>query len=217
MATDPVAAANTAFCQNVPRNADGGLGNVTTTFVNNGRFKVSGIDVQLDWGFDVGPGAFSLNVVGNYLLDFKSAGLPTLPLIDYTGTTGTTENGLNQFPYEYRILATAGYRIGPASLGIQWQHVPSVEDATEAQFGPTPTTGYPSYNLFSLNGTYALNDAVNLRFGVDNLFNKAPPVGLVNTANTNPAANGQLPGGSFNATFYDTNGRRFYFGANVQF
>ena len=66
-----------------------------------------------------------------------------------------------------------------------------------------------------LNGTYELSDSINLRGGIDNLFNKRPPIGNVNTA-----ANltlGQLPGGGFNSQFYDTLGRRFYIGANVQF
>jgi outer membrane receptor protein involved in Fe transport len=132
------------------------------------------------------------------------------------GTQGTGENGLNTGVYEYRVLSTLSYVWGPASLGIQWQHLSSVEDATEAQFGiSTPTTGYPSYNLFNLNGTYSVSDAINLRFGVDNLFNKRPPLGNrnVDLDGTGPT----LPGGSFNSLFYDTNGRRFYLGANVQF
>jgi hypothetical protein len=38
--------------------------------------------------------------------------------------------------------------------------------------------------------------------------------------NINTAANltlGQLPGGGFNSQFYDTIGRRFYLGANIEF
>lgn len=209
--------ANSQFCQNVPRNATGALGNVNRTYVNNGEFKLSGIDTQLDWGMDVGPGTVNLNLLANYQIDFKSTSLAgILPLVDYVGTLGTGENGLNTGVYEYRIFANLGYAVGPATVTLQWQHRPSIEDATEAQIGAsTPTTGFPSYNLFSLNGTYSVNDAVNLRFGVDNLFNKAPPLGNVNTA-ADPSL-GQLSGGSYNATFYDTNGRRFYFGANLQF
>ncbi len=217
VATDATAAANSQFCQLVPRNAqNGGLGNVSRTYVNNGAFTVSGIDVQLDWGFDVGPGSVNLNVLANYLLDFSSSALAgIIPEVDYIGTSGTGENGLNQGVYEYRILTTLGYSVGPAYVGLQWQHLPSIEDATEAQFGPTPTTGYPSYNLFNLNARYAITDDIGLRFGVDNLFNKRPPLGNRNVSldGTGPT----LPGGSYNATFYDTNGRRFYLGANLRF
>ena len=215
--TDPVAAANNLLCQGITRNTqNGGLGNVFTTYVNSGRFKVSGIDVAFDVGLDVGPGTLSLNVLANYLLDFKVAELPVDPLVDYVGTEGTSVNGLNNGAYEYRVLTTLGYAWGPAYLGLQWQHLAAVEDSTEALF-PTPTNGYPAYNIFDLNGSYALSDTVNFRFGVQNLFNKRPPLGNVNTANTSPAADGNLPGGGFNALFYDTNGRRFYLGANFQF
>ncbi len=204
------------LCQLAPRNATGALGNVQITYVNAGEVHVQGIDAALNWGFDVGPGAVSLGVNANYLIDFESTGTPALPLVDYTGTLGTTENGLNGVAYEYRVLTNLGYSIGKAFLGLQWEHKPAIEDSTEAQTGTsTPTTGFPAYNLFHLNGTYALTDDVNFRFGVDNLFNKAPPVGSVNTA-ANPAL-GQLSGGSFNAGNYDTNGRRFYFGANLKF
>ncbi len=174
------------------------------------------IDIALDLGVDVGPGTVNLNVLANYLIGFESAGLPTNPMVDFVGTGGTTENGLNAGSYEYRVLTTLGYTWDGFYLGMQWQHLPAIEDATEAQFGiSTPTTGYPSYNLFNLNGSYAVTDAINLRFGVDNLFNKRPPLGNRNVSldGTGPT----LPGGSFNTLFYDTNGRRFYFGANLQF
>lgn len=215
---DAATIAASQFCQLVPRNTqNGGLGNVQRTYVNNGAFSVSGIDAQLDWGFDVGPGSLTLNVLANYLLHFESTALAGVtPVVDYVGTGGTGENGLNQGVYEYRVLTTVGYNWGPAYVGIQWQHLPSIEDATEAQFGvSTPTTGYPSYNLFDLNASYALTDDINLRFGVQNLFNKAPPLGNrdVSQDGTGPT----LPGGSYNALFYDTNGRRFYFGANFRF
>ncbi|WAT18429.1 TonB-dependent receptor [Aurantiacibacter sp. MUD11] len=215
---DPTTIANSQFCQLVPRNAqNGGLGNVSRTYVNNGEFSVSGIDVQLDWGFDVGPGSVNLNVLANYLLHFESTALAgVVPIVDYVGTQGTGENGLNTGVYEYRVLTTLGYNWGPAYLGVQWQHLPSIEDASEAQFGPNQTTGFPSYNIFDLNGTYAVTDDINLRFGVQNLFNKAPPLGNRNLANE-PGTGPGLPGGSFNSLFYDTNGRRFYFGANLRF
>ncbi|MEL1250211.1 TonB-dependent receptor plug domain-containing protein [Aurantiacibacter gilvus] len=214
----PTDIANSAFCQLVPRNANnGGLGNVNRTYVNNGEFSVSGIDVQLDWGFDVGPGSLNLNVLANYLLHFETTSLAgVVPAIDYVGTQGTGENGLNTGVYEYRVLTTLGYNWGPAYLGFQWQHLPSIEDASEAQFGPNQTTGFPSYNIFDLNASYAISDDINLRFGVQNLFDKAPPLGNRNLANE-PGTGATLPGGSFDARFYDTNGRRFYLGANLRF
>jgi len=222
--TDPVAAANTVFCQNVPRNQTGQLGNVLITYVNNGRFKVSGIDATLDWALDVGPGTVNLNSVFNYLLDFKSAALPTSPLVEYAGTFGTTENGLapgvggaTSGAFEYRVLTTLGYNLDGYSLALQWQHLPSTDDASIATLPNSTTQGADAYNLFNLNGSAQVMDSVNIRFGVDNLFNKRPPLSGVNSANTSPTTNGQLPGGTYLDQFYDVIGRRFYLGANIRF
>lgn len=212
--TNATAAANSQFCQLVPRNQTGQLGNVSVTYANSGRVHLQGIDGQLDWAVPIGPGTLNANVLVNYLIDFKSSPLASLPMVDYAGTFGTTENGLNQGAYEYRIFATLGYGIGGARLALQWQHLPAVEDPAEP-VTPNNTSGAPAYSLFNLNGSVELGERTSLRFGVDNLFNKAPPrVGI--DLDANPAI-GQLGGGSFNSTFYDTNGRRFYLGANIRF
>jgi outer membrane receptor protein involved in Fe transport len=194
-----------------------GAANFDVSYVNAGEVKISGIDAQLDWAADIGPGTLSLNALVNYYLEYKSRELASNPLVDFVGTLGTAQNGLNPGAFEYRVLATVGYGIGPARVSLQWQHLPSVEQESAA-IAPSIFTGYPSYNLFNLNATYQLNEDVGIRFGVDNLFNKRPPIGNVNTV-ANPTNFGatSLAGGAFNSGFYDTNGRRFYLGANARF
>ena len=216
--TDPAAAAANPFCQNITRNAqNGGLGNVFVTYANNGRFEIEGVDFQLDWGMDIGPGTLTVNSLLNWLRHLKVAELPTDAMVDYAGTNGTTVLGLNSGAYDYRVFTTVGYSVGPARIAVQWQHLPSIEDSAEAILGPTPTTGTPSYNIFHLNGSYQVTEDIGLRFGVENLFNKAPPISGINVDNTQPEIDGNLPGGGFPGAFYDTNGRRFYLGANIRF
>jgi iron complex outermembrane receptor protein len=198
-----------------------GIGNIVMTYTNSALIDVSGIDAQIDWATDIGPGTLTANVVASYLLHYKVAELASNPLVDYSGTQGTTAGGLNSGnSYEYRIFGTLGYNVGPARIALQWQHLPAVEDAAEAVQGATPITGAPSYNVFALQGNYQLTDDIGLRFGVDNLFDKAPPRTGINTANTSPATNGQLPGGGIGGVgggLYDTLGRRFYLGGNIRF
>ncbi|MBO9519882.1 MAG: TonB-dependent receptor, partial [Porphyrobacter sp.] len=215
------AAAGNTFCQLVPRNGTGQLGNVKITYTNDGKVHLSGIDAQLDWGYDIGPGTFTLNSVFNYQMDFESSALyPALPMIDYVGTQGSGENGLNPNVFEYRIFTTVGYSWGPARVALQWQYYPGLEDLGEVTVpGGTPNqAGWPSYNLFSLNTSYQLTDDIGIRFGIDNLFNKRPPLGNINTNVTaaSAATDGVLAGGSFLGA-HDTNGRRFYLGANARF
>jgi outer membrane receptor protein involved in Fe transport len=191
-----------------------GLGRITATYTNEGVADISGIDAQFDWSGDVGPGTINLNVVASYYLHYKVKELANNPLVDYTGTFGTSSLGLQLGAFRYRTLTNLGYRWGPASIGLQWQHLPSVEDSGEAQ-APTPNVGNPnSYDIFHLNGSYQITEDLTARFGVDNLFDREPPL-----TNYNPTADvtvGQLRGGSYNANFYDTLGRTFYVGINAR-
>jgi outer membrane receptor protein involved in Fe transport len=190
---------------------------VITTYVNNGRFQTDGIDAQLDWSAPVGPGTLSLNSQFSYLLHFKSAELPTDPEIDYAGTQGPNANGLNGQSFRWKLFSTLNYAVGGATIGLQWQHLPSIKNAAAVTNPANTTTGAPSYDIFHLNGSYALTDNVTIRAGVNNLFNKAPPITGVNLANTSAATTGQLMGGSVGGLSYDDIGRTFYLGANMKF
>ncbi len=210
------AAGNNPFCAGIRYDPLPALGaaNFDVTYVNAGQVSISGIDFQLDWAVDAGPGTFTLNALVNYYLHYKSRELASNPFVDYVGTLGTAQNSLNAGAYEFRALTTIGYRMGPAHVNLQWQYLPSV-DVEAAAVAPTTFKGYPSYSLFNLQGGYELSDKISLRGGIDNLFNKRPPIGNINTAAD--LSLGQLPGGSFNSNFYDTIGRRFYIGANIEF
>ena len=213
-ALNPGLDVNNFFCQGANRNRSGALDDVFRTYQNNGGFKTTGLDVALDWAFDAGPGTVNFNTLFNYIFDMKAKELDIDPYTEYAGTLGPSINGLNGSTYEYRVFTTLGYSWEGLSLALQWRHLPSIKSEQAAQFPNTTVTGVPeSYNLFNLNGSAEVMDNMTLRFGVDNLFNKAPPLAGRNTA----PPPGVLPGGSFNAANYDVMGRRFYLGANIKF
>jgi len=217
-AANAAAAAATAACRGVrydPAPALG-LGNVTMSYTNDGAIDISGIDLSFDWSMKAGPGRFGLSVLGNYFLHYRVTELSANTPYDYAGTLGTSAAGLDPGSYRYRLFTTFSYSLDRYRLLLTWNHLPKVEDAGEA-VAHTTTLGAPSYDLFNLSGMVNINSAVNLRMGVDNLFNKAPPYTGVNPANSQPAVDGNLPGGSYNAQFYDTTGRRFFVGATVKF
>jgi iron complex outermembrane receptor protein len=95
---------------------------------------------------------------------------------------------------------------------VQWRHLPSVDVETKATLPNTTFGRYPSYDIFNLLGSIAVTQDIVLRFGAENLFDKAPPLGNVNSA---PRA-GQISGGAFNSQFYDTIGRRYYLGIKTK-
>ncbi|MBN9506043.1 MAG: TonB-dependent receptor [Altererythrobacter sp.] len=216
-------------CASVFRNPSTGQGftgqvnspKMIGSYGNDGEIRLSGIDANLSWSMDAGPGTVFANLNANYMIDFKVKAMEGQPFVDYVGTTGTTALGVNSgSSFEYRIFGTLGYNWGPANLSMQWQYIPKTEDGAEAMFlnglapAGTAATGLPAYSVFHLNGGYQVNETVRLRFGIDNVFNIKPP--LTNMNADYDAALGQLPGGGY-SLFHDVQGRRFSLGANVRF
>ncbi|MBN1237906.1 MAG: TonB-dependent receptor [Gammaproteobacteria bacterium] len=204
---------NSPFCAGFNRNATGNIGDIRRTFFNNGRFRTSGVDLQLNWSFDAGPGRVNITSLVNTLIELESAELPTDPLTDFAGTFGPTENGLNGNAYDYRTLSTFNYSLDRVDLSLRWQHLPSIDAEIAADDPNTTITGASAYNLFDLLGRFQLGESIGLRFGIENVFNEEPPLTGRDPAAQLPA----LPGGSFNTNNYDINGRRYYFGATVDF
>jgi iron complex outermembrane receptor protein len=214
-AFNPTFDPNSFMCNNFQRGTGGGIGAVRLAYTNNAAFRTSGIDAQLDWRMDVGPGSLGLNTTFNYLLHMNASpfysNVPAAsqtPFFDYAGTFAQPAAGLNNFNYRWKLLSNLSYTLDAFTLGLMWQHLPSIKSGTT-------NTGYGSYDLFNLNGSFAATDDITFRFGVDNLFNRAPPFG-----NENPLANPaffQLSGGGYDANNYDIVGRRFYVGARLKF
>ena len=217
-------------CSDVYRDRSDGVNNqvgafrindVISTYGNEGFVKLSGIDANLNWSADAGPGTLSANLNVNYMIDFKVREFDGQPLIDYVGTTGTGALGLQSgSSFEYKIFGNLGYRVGPATISLQWQHLPKTADGPDAAYlnglvpEPTGDSGLPAYNLFHLNASYQVNDILRLRFGVDNVFHIKPPLSNIDL-NANPAL-GQLPNGYY-SLFHDVQGRRFSLGATAKF
>ncbi|MGI4878849.1 MAG: TonB-dependent receptor domain-containing protein [Janthinobacterium lividum] len=223
---NPTLSATSAQCQAITRNVSiGSIGNLLGTYLNSGRFHTSGIDAQFDWAVnlrDAGtglPGSVSLNVVGNYLNSYKSAPLEVLAEQEYAGTFGpSNENGLQSGQYRWKTFTSLTYGVGPATLTLQWQHLPSIKPV-EAVLNPTSTfVGAPAYDVFNLSGTYAITPDVVIRAGIENLANITPPIYEYNSAPpAGTIAGGSIGGSGSQGSFYDVLGRRFYIGVKAKF
>jgi iron complex outermembrane receptor protein len=210
-------------CRRIRRDEqNGNIELIEVNYANLGRVETSGIDANLTWGLnfrDVDlpiPGRLNINLNATYVLKFKTTPDQfVIPAIDYVGSTGGGDVGTQSSPFEYRLLTRVSYSVGPATIGIQWQHYPSLVHSTTLSSTGEPTiAGTPSYNVFNLNGRYSVAENVNVRFGVDNLFNQAPP--LASYRLNDVLGDRTLPGGSFSA-YHNTIGRRYYMGATVSF
>jgi iron complex outermembrane receptor protein len=221
-AFNPTYDVNSPYCLVINRVAnDGALGNILLTYLNNGAFETSGVDATVDWTFDLGPGRFSLNSVVSYLISLKSKELPNDPLVEYAGSLGPQQNQLNAGAFDWKMFNSFGYTLGQWTAQLQWEHMPSIKSASYPTNHATTLAGTGSYDLFGLSGAFAVTQTALVRFGVDNLFDKAPP--LIER-NVDPNLPGfLLPGGNFGGAssatppLYDFIGRRYFVSAQLQF
>jgi outer membrane receptor protein involved in Fe transport len=212
--TNPSYSPTHPSCELIIRNpTNGAVATVDVTYTNEAAADLAGYDIQFDWGTEgFGPGALNVNVLATITDHWKTQVNPTSPWLDFTGTTGPSDvRGVNQFAYDYRLFTTVGYNAANWGATLRWRHLPSISPEgtirTQAQYTDTA-----SYNIFDLSGRYTFSDRYNLRFGVDNLLDKEPPV-----VNLRTVAEGYTQTGVTNGAFYDVLGRRYYVGMTVQF
>ena len=211
-ANNPTFSADHPACQQVVRDpATGALQPTDVAYSNEGAFETTGVDVQFNWGTDLGPGGLNLNVLATYIDSIKTRVNPQLPWTEWVGTFGPTDlSGVQGGSFDYRTFTTLSYFTNDWNLSLRWRHMPEIKAAGTATPAGTNTLPTPSYNIFDFSGGYTFNDdRMTLRFGIDNLFDKDPPV-------TNRSPNNPL-GSATNSGFYDVLGRRGYVGLSMTF
>ena len=178
---NPSGSIDNIFCNALVRNPGNGVAsNIDLTFTNQGRAKVSGADVQLNWSTMFANGGLNLNMVANYALKSETQDRPELETYDWTGTRGCSLQ-IECQGYDYRTFTTVSYFRGPWNITLRHQFWPSIKDSTyatvEVDGGDVDPLGNidTSYQLVYLGASYSFNDRYTLRFGIENLFDKEPP------------------------------------------
>lgn len=201
------------YCSLLTRNSAGGVPtNPVQPLLNLGQFQTTGVDVQVDWSFDFAdsaldmiPGSFALNVALGYTDKFKIQNLPNAPVYDYVGTIGTgVESTAGTAHPKWKSVTSGTYTWGPASLGLRWRWIEAMENSAKVVTPTSTSRGVKAYNAFDLNGRVELPWDTALRFGVNNLFDKAPP----QVGDTE---------GNYDPQNYDVLGRSYYVGIRKRF
>ena len=238
------AALNSPACKSSLRSTATGAYQITEVpFVNLGMLETSGYDVQFNWavafdsvGLDKIPGSVSVNVLFNYLNHYlTNTGQPNAWTIDWAGTLGPSFGGVDPGAYRWKLNTNVSYNLGPASISLDWRHLPSIQpasiysasathDSNPNSYRSTTNVTEPTsaYNIFDLSATYTINRRYILRVGVDNLFDVDPPTtgatfASAPTGYTGAAYVPSSGAGTTNELFYDVIGRRFYMGLTARF
>jgi iron complex outermembrane receptor protein len=202
--TNPTYDVNNSFCRMIRRNAStGDREEVDAPFFNLGSIETQGLDLNVNWSNDFGPGTFGLNSIISYLDEYKYQAAPGDRVIDATGTLD--QGGM----YEIQALTNFTYAWDRFSLGLQWRYLDAIAAAAAASSPRTTIQGTGSYNMFNLNGAYDW-EKYTFRFGVDNLMDEDPRV-----INADPGVDSNTD--STLPALYDVVGQRYYVGFSARF
>lgn len=199
------------MCSRIDRDpSTGAKSRVYVPYTNIGTLETSGIDLAANWraglddlGLGSVPGAISLDVSLNYVLEFEAQDFPTQPKLDVKGTNNY--GGI----FDYRTVTTLRYLVGGFNVGFNWRYLPSLKHATYPTNHATASKGTAAYSIFNLSAGYEVNEKLAVSGGVDNLTGKEPPV--YGATSVSSGAGTTLPG------FYDTLGRYYYLSARMKF
>ena len=115
--SNPTYTVNNYYCGLVSRNPNsGGIEQILQPTLNLAAYRTSGIDAQIDWQVDVGPGRLGVNFVASFLDSFEIQNLEGQPYLDYAGTIGNMQVDPFTLSYpEWKLTTSLSYGVGPAS------------------------------------------------------------------------------------------------------
>jgi outer membrane receptor protein involved in Fe transport len=201
----------TALCDLITFNPDGSgsIDSIAGKNLNLGTFDLKGIDAELRYSQSVGNGDLTVGLISSYLIHKEIAPAGGTP-VDTAGEVGTASGFGTP---DFKATLSVGYDIGDWGAFAQARYIGSgVYDAT---YGPeelaSSENDIGSVTYVDLSAHYDLTNfghgEVRLFAGVDNAFDKDPPVIPLNFI-SNAATNG---------THYDVIGRKYYVGARMKF
>ena len=180
---------------------------------NNGTQETSGLDLQLDYGFDMewlglpNWGSVRMNALITHVLEFKQqdpvAGVPEL---DFAGTISYFGAGLGTSFPKWKATVNAMWEVNDFTLTTRGRFIDSMENRLNKEFpGETSFTGVDAVWYWDVAGTWAVTDNVEFQLGVNNVFDKDPETYAPNVqSGTDPST-------------YDVIGRRVFGGVKLRF
>ncbi len=198
-------------CQAIVRLPNGQIDDVRSTLQNIGLLKASGLDFQADYRFAVpglagNEGQMSLTLLTSWLFERSMQVIADQGEVDCAGFMGGGCGGGtgNIMIPDLKVNLSAGYHSGPLTARVQTRMIDDFQlrEGITAAVQESPRTWY-----FDANASYDVNDRLELFGGVDNLFDRDPPLlgtALAGDANTDVGV-------------YDVLGRRYFVGVRVKF
>jgi iron complex outermembrane receptor protein len=187
------------YCDLVDFNPNGSVAQVRTVFQNLNRLQTKGFDIELNYGHGVGPGRLDTSILATRLEHLATTDVTGIT-IDRAGVTGNNVSGGGAGLPKWQINALMTYAIGGFSASLEGRFIDDgLFDST--LIGPEQagynvnlpnsvnTNHVASAVYVNLGARYRMPIAgehdVELFAGVQNLFDRDPPVAPSNQGATN--------------------------------
>jgi iron complex outermembrane receptor protein len=228
---DQCIAGASALCSNIHRGPGGVLFSqtafITATTQNAANESTQGIDFTTSYKHDldfiansIGAadlGSVAFNFTGTWTASLDTTPFPGAGSYNCSGMFGVTCG--EPEPAWRHQLRTTWITPWDASISLNWRHLSGVafdgnsSNAILNQGGfDTVTQNISSYDYFDLAATYQVTHNLELRAGINNLFDRDPPIVDADIAGVADFGNGNTYPG-----VYDSLGREFFFGATMKF
>ena len=172
---------NSSYCSLLPRDSNSyAITGASNILSNTGGVTTHGVDFEARYSLPLAFGAFgeggstlSFRVSGTRLIDFNYNPLAAIPNLttDCAGKFGVTCGN----PYaKWRLSARTTWSAGPVKLSLAYRYLSPVDDDDD-------TTQYSvehikAYHYFDLTAAVDVTKRFTWTFGVNNLFNRLPPI-----------------------------------------
>ncbi len=206
------------FCSLINRDPSTGslfLGNdgfVVATTVNTGSLKTTGIDFSASYRFEVGGfGDVRVDYLSTYLRSVEKVPLPGEEAFDCAGKYSSTnaECGVAQPVYRHRLPVTWSAANADISATLTWRYFGSADLLSD---NPAPVAAtLDSVNYIDLSVRGAISENVEMRAGVNNLFDVTAPV-----SSSIGGSGGSFGNGNVFPSAYDALGRFLFVGATFR-
>ena len=203
---------NNEFCQAVAagRRADGNTEGILSLNENVSAFETRGLDVSLNYEFEMGnianwlAGNMNINSAFTYVDTFTvfptDISEPVECAGKFGGDCGQTFSG---YPTpDKRAVTRFTWSRDALQVSLRWRWTAKLEDTNES----AAITEVGGQHYFDITGTYDITDTVQVRLGVENLTSNRPP----RVGNSQTDANTLVP-------LFDVLGARFFAGVRANF
>jgi iron complex outermembrane recepter protein len=224
---------NPVFCNLIHRSPGTGslwlsntgpsAGYVTDIEQNLGSLSTKGVDVKASYRQPLPAlGSLLLSIEGTYLDSLATAPLPGGPSYDCVGLFGGT-CGAPDSKWRHVVNATWSTPWDAMNITLRWRYIGSA-DSQETSSNPQLAGVVPgvasvsAYNYLDLTADWALYKSLRMQVGVNNIFDKDPPLFIGADCPVLATGPGQSScnGNTFPGT-YDALGRYIFIHLSAQF